>query len=267
MIPTGWSARDGLRLAIHDAGGAGAPFLFQHGLCGDARQTAEAYPRTDAWRRITLECRGHGASEIGARKLDFEVMTDDLAAATEGVEAPFVAGGISMGAALALRLALARPERVRALVLVRPAWGPGRAGANLAPNVEVGELLARLPAADARAAFAKSATARRLEATSPDNLASLSGFFDRKPQDDTARLLREMGSADLGATAADLARLRAPALVCGSRDDEIHPLGLARELAAAIPGAHFVELPPKGSGRTAHMDALRAAIAAFLGEI
>jgi pimeloyl-ACP methyl ester carboxylesterase len=52
--------RDGVALRVDDGGGPGTPVVFQHGLCGDARQTAEVFPPDPAFRRRTLACRGHG---------------------------------------------------------------------------------------------------------------------------------------------------------------------------------------------------------------
>lgn len=267
MIPTGWIARDGVQLAVHDAGGPGTPVLFQHGLCGDARQTAEAFPALPGWRRVTLECRGHGASEPGKPRLSLALLADDLAAQAERLGPPVVAGGISMGAALALRLAVTRPGLIRALVLVRPAWGVGPAGPNLAPNAEVGDLLTHLPPDAARARFAAGATAARLAQAAPDNLVSLMGFFDRRPRDETARLLRELATDDSGLTAANLGALRLPVLVCATGEDAIHPAALAEDLAARIPGARLARLPPKGRDKTAHLAALHAEITAFLKEL
>ena len=40
MTQTGWLRRDGLNLAVHGGGSDGPPMIFQHGLCGDARQVA-----------------------------------------------------------------------------------------------------------------------------------------------------------------------------------------------------------------------------------
>lgn len=265
MTPTGWLIRDGLRLAVHDAGGPGAPVVFQHGLCGDARQTAEAFPGVPGFRRVTLDCRGQGASEMG--DVSLAAFADDVAALAERLTPPLVMGGISMGAAITLRLAVTRPDLVCGLILVRPAWGAEPAPPNMAPNAEVAALLARLPPAAARAAFAASATARRLAAEAPDNLASLTGFFDRAPLADTARLLNVISADGPGVTEADVAALRLPALVCGCAEDAIHPLPLARHLAGLIPGARFAELPPKGRDKPAHLAALHAAIAAFLKEV
>jgi hypothetical protein len=42
-------------LNVNDAGGVGLPVIFQHGLCGDAQQTIEAFPSDLRFRRITIE--------------------------------------------------------------------------------------------------------------------------------------------------------------------------------------------------------------------
>lgn len=256
--------RGGLSLAVDDAGGAGKPVIFQHGLGGDARQTEEALPSHPALRRITLECRGHGRSPAGAASI--ALFAEDVAALVESLPRPVALGGISMGAAIALRLAVTRPGMVAALVLVRPAWIAGPAPPNMAPVAEVAALLARLPADEARVAFASSEMARRLAAEAPDNLASLDGYFDREPREETARLLAAIAADGPGITEDQIAALRLPTLVCGSEEDAIHPMPVAERLAALIPGAWLVRLPPKGRDRAAHFAALHAAISAFLRE-
>jgi pimeloyl-ACP methyl ester carboxylesterase len=266
MTPTGWLDRDGLRLAVHDAGGAGLPVVFQHGLCGDVRQVTEAFPSDAAFRRVSLECRGHGASGTGD-DLSIATFAGDVAALAETLPGPVVLGGISMGAAIALRLAVLRPDLMRALILVRPAWDVQAAPPNMAPNAEAGALLARLEPKAARVAFAAGDTARRLAVDAPDNLASLTGFFDRRPQKVTARLLSAISADGPGVTVAEVAALRLPVLVCGTPEDAVHPLALARGLADRIPRASFVVLPPKGRDKPAHIAALHAAIRLFLKEL
>jgi pimeloyl-ACP methyl ester carboxylesterase len=265
MTPTGWLERDGLRLAVHDAGGAGLPVVFQHGLCGDAGQVIEAFPPDPAFRRVSLECLGHGASDAGE---DFSIagFAADAATLAETLPGPVVLGGISMGAAIALRLAVVRPDLVQALILVRPAWDVQAAPPNMEPNAEVGGLLTRLDPDAARAAFAAGDTARRLAVEAPDNLASLMGFFDRRPQEVTARLLSAIAADGPGVTAAEVAALRLPVLVCGTAEDAVHPLALARRLAGMIPTSSCVVLPPKGRDKPAHIAALHRAIRTFLKE-
>ena len=248
------------------------PVVIQHGLCGDARQTAEALPDALGFHRITLECRGHGASDAGDT-FSIGIFTEDLAALIETLPAPVVVGGISMGAAIATRLAITRPDLVRGLILVRPAWVAEAAPSNMAPNAEVGDLLAALPALPAlparaaRAAFAASATAATLALTAPDNLASLMGFFAREPLAVTAALLTRISADGPGISEDDLRALTIPALVCSTAQDAIHPAALAAQLAQLIPNAELIELPRKGRDKPAHLAALHAAMTRFLQEI
>ena len=132
---------------------------------------------------------------------------------------------------------------------------------------EVQALLARLPANQAREVFAASATARQLAAEAPDNLASLMGFFNRSPQAETARLLTAISADGPGISPADLAALTLPVLVCATSEDAIHPGADAEGLAALIPQARLVHLPPKGRDKPAHLAALAAAMRQFLKEI
>ncbi|MBE7185981.1 MAG: alpha/beta hydrolase [Methylobacterium mesophilicum] len=258
--------RDGLALAAYDAGGAGLPVVFQHGLCGDVKQTAEAFPDSPAFRLVTLECRGHGRSGTDGRH-SIATFADDVAALVEYLDlAPVVIGGISMGAAIAIRLAVTRPERVRGLILARPAWVADAAPENMQPNAEVGALLERLPPDEAQAVFARSETFGRLAALSPDNLQSLQGFFSREPLAVTASLLRAIAADGPGIAEAELAALRIPALVLGTTEDVIHPIADAERLAALIPGARFARLTPKGRDRTAYVTDFHRALRAFLQE-
>lgn len=258
--------RAGLRLAVHDTGGDGSAVVLQHGLCGDAAQTAELFLDDPRWRWLTLECRGHGKSEAGDRAgFSIAAFADDLAALIEARRLPpVVLGGISMGAALALRLAVRRPALVRALVLARPAWVTGPGPDNMAPNAEVGDLLGRFDAAKARDIFARSATARRLAREAPDNLASLERFFDRTPQDVTAALLTAIPRDGPGVSAGEVRALDVPALVIGHGRDLVHPFSHAEALAGLVPGARLVAITPKATDRARHVAEVRAALRAFL---
>ena len=261
--------RAGLPLAVHDSGSGRLPFVFQHGLCGDAGQTAEACPDDTAIRLLTLECRGHGASPAGAiEQLSIATFADDVIALIESSAlAPVVLGGISMGAAIALRIAVLRPELVRALVLARPAWVLESAPANMRPNAEVGELLQREAPDRARALFEQSPTAQRLAAEAPDNLASLRSFFSREPLAVTAALLMQISADGPGVDEAQVRALAVPALVLGCAADAIHPLADAQRLAALLPRGRFIEVTPKAVSREAYVADLHAAISAFIHEV
>jgi pimeloyl-ACP methyl ester carboxylesterase len=257
--------RGGALLKIFDRG-QGPAVVFQHGLGGDEAQVAQTFPGSLPCRRLTLECRGHGRSSLGGKRpFSFAMFADDIVVAAEqaGIER-FVAGGISMGAGLALRLAIRHPDRVSGLLLVRPAWAFSAAPENLAPIAEVARLVRSHPLAEARANFERSQTAVRLKVEAPDNLNSLLGYFDRPDILRFAEVLEDISSDGPGVSEQDAAALAIPTLVIGNALDAIHPLPMAQALAAAIPGAAFRIVTPKASDKNRHFAEVQAAIAAFL---
>lgn len=259
---------DGTRLNV-DRTGEGTPVVFQHGLCGDAGQTQEAFPDEAGFCRITVEARGHGGSQPGPlERLSISTFADDIASYIEtSLTAPVVIGGISMGAAIALRLAVKRPDLVKALILARPAWVTAAAPDNMAPNAEVGRLLQTLPPDEAKAAFLAGPTGQRLAGEAPDNLASLTGFFARQPIAVTAALLTAISNDGPGVTDEEVSRIAVPTLVIGHDHDVIHPIAYARELAERIPAARFVQITPKTESRTHYVADFRHAMSTFLKEL
>lgn len=265
------------RQSFHRAGltfsvarqGEGPAFVFQHGLCGAAGQTMEVFPAETGWLGLTLECRGHGQSEAGDPGLfSLATFADDLAAfiANTG-EAPVVLGGISMGAALSLRLAVTRPDLVRGLVLARPAWIAEPGPKNLAPNREVARLLAAHPPEEALRRFDASPLAARLAREAPDNLASLRSFFAREPIAVTRSLLGAIAADGPGISREQIAAIRIPALVIGHTHDAIHPLAMAEELTALVPTARLAAITAKALDPAAYRAGFRAALSAFLKEM
>ncbi|MFV0384803.1 alpha/beta fold hydrolase [Paracoccus sp. (in: a-proteobacteria)] len=253
--------RDGLRLSVAQGPGSGPVALFQHGLCGDSAQTMEVMPHEDV-TAVTLECRGHGRSDAGdPAGYGIARFADDVAALAETLGTPRFVGGISMGAAIAARLAVLRPDLVRALVLARPAWVTEPAPENMVPNAEVGHLLTQ-PGQTVQA-FRNSPTGQRLAAQAPDNLTSLSGFFAREPRDVTSALLTRISADGPGIAGDDLRALNIPCLIVATDEDAIHPLSHAQHLARLIPDARLVTITPKSRDRAAYAAEFRAALQHF----
>ena len=259
--------RDGLALALHVQEGEGPIVFFQHGLCGDAAQPASVFP--EGARLAVLDCRGHGESPAGAvGSFSIATFADDvLAAMATFSDGPVIVGGISMGAAIAMRIACLAPQRVAGLVIARPAWSTHPAPSNMTPNLEVGLMLQQPASADEVNVFLTSATGQMLAAEAPDNLASLNGFFHRQPRDVTSELLTRISRDGPGVTEAQLSSLSVPALVIGHGEDVVHPMAHARHLAGLIPGARLVEIPPKTRGREAYEAGFRDALSRFIQEI
>ncbi|MDR6902389.1 alpha/beta fold hydrolase [Rhizobium miluonense] len=257
--------RGDAELAIYE-NGQGLPVVFQHGLGGDEAQVAQNVPASAGIHRLTLECRGHGASSLGnARPFSIHMFAKDVLAATAeyGFDR-FIVGGISMGAAIALHLAHHHANRVAGLVLVRPAWTFEASPDNLAPIRAVAALIRSHPIEEAKRRFVSSEIGRRIAAEAPDNFSSLLGYFDRPDALAFASVLADIAADGPDVPQAEAATLAVPTLVIGSRHDAIHPLSCAQTLANVIPGASFVEATAKAIDKGRHFAEVQDAIAHFL---
>jgi pimeloyl-ACP methyl ester carboxylesterase len=132
-------------LAI-DSAGAGAPLVLLHGVGTSKTIWSRALPRLAERRRaLAPDLPGFGASAPAGHGFDLARVADALAdGLAPHVEAPFDLVGNSLGGAVAVVLALHRPELVHRLVLVAPA---GFAPYPAAVARAVGEIGARLTAA------------------------------------------------------------------------------------------------------------------------
>jgi pimeloyl-ACP methyl ester carboxylesterase len=188
-----------------------------------------------------------------------ERYADFLEALVEGATPPVGIAGFSMGGYAALALMARKPAPVRALALVDSRASAdddaGRAkrdeaiaavrasGSAAAADAMLDKLLS--PEARRKADVAERVK-RMILRQKPETLASdLAAMRDRP---DRTQLLAELG---------------VPALVVSGELDAIIPTGPARDMASAIPGARYVEIP--GAGHASPIERPKA-VAAALGD-
>lgn len=123
---SGFLDRDGERLAWRRIRGAGPTVVWLGGFRSDmtgtkAQALADAAP-AGGWSFLRFDYSAHGASSgdwleatIGRWKADALAVIDELS------DGPLVLVGSSMGGWMACLAAIARPERLHALVLIAPA--------------------------------------------------------------------------------------------------------------------------------------------------
>jgi pimeloyl-ACP methyl ester carboxylesterase len=248
--------------------GAGTAFIFQHGLGGDTAQPVGTLAPPTGVRLLAFDCRGHGETPVGdAARLTFETMAGDWVALMDhlGLQAA-VAGGISLGAALALHVALQHPARVRAVVLVRPAWLDGALPeANRSLYGVIAGLIREQGLQQAAETFTASPVLTALRTESPAAAeAFLRQFESAQAETAVARLQRL--PADVPHPREEWAKLRVPALVVACRDDRLHRFEVAEALAAGLPGARLVEAASRHTDPAHHKQDVQRAVEAFLSE-
>jgi 3-oxoadipate enol-lactonase len=110
----------GQSLYYEDTGGDGLPLVLGHGFLMDLEMFAPQVRALGGARRIiTWDQRGHGRTDSTSEAFTYWDSAEDLAALLDhvGVQRAVV-GGMSQGGFVALRFALAHPERTAGLVLI-----------------------------------------------------------------------------------------------------------------------------------------------------
>lgn len=113
---------NGVRIYWEIAGEVGDPLVLVHGSWGDHQNWASVAPALSrSFRVLTYDRRGHSLSERPAGQGSVRDDVADLAALLEELQhAPAHVVGNSFGASIVLRLAAARPELFRSLIVHEP---------------------------------------------------------------------------------------------------------------------------------------------------
>ncbi len=246
------------------------PVLMLHGLGGDSGQLWP-YAGGDAARsRLAPDLRAHGATQlVGPRgSFTFGGLTRDLAALLDRLRfPPAVVVGMSMGAGVAVRLALHQPFRVRGLVLIRPAWLDVGPPVNLRPLIQAGRLLRRHGARAGLARFVATAEYGRVLEQSPAAAASLvAQFHAPHAVRRSIRLIQLPRSAPLRQV-RDLRRIGVPAVVVGAPSDPPHPFEIDRIWASALPVSRLVAAPARDADPAGYQACLTGACGQLIGQV
>jgi pimeloyl-ACP methyl ester carboxylesterase len=256
---------DAPRLHV-DREGAGLLVVLAHGFAGSARNFGpQARALRSRFRVIRYDARGHARSEAPD---DPSAYTPETFAGDLGrvIDAPAAAvGGLSMGAATALRFALAHPERERGVILAAFPAGASAAGGIAAQATAFADAIERdgLDAAGERFAWGPTS------GLDPGAARLVRQGFLEHPPHGLVHTLRGVlaNQPSVEELAPSLGALAVPVLVIvGDRDRG--SLAPSRALAAALPSAHLVVVP--GAGHIVNLEqpaAFNAALSTFLDRV
>jgi 2-succinyl-6-hydroxy-2,4-cyclohexadiene-1-carboxylate synthase len=246
--------------AIHvERRGAGPRLVLVHGFTQTGRSWAAiAADLAVDHEVVTVDAPGHGASAPAVGGLA------DGAEALVDAAGPGVYIGYSMGARYVLRAALARPDAIRAAVLLGANPGIEDAAERSARRAS-DEALAAAVEADGVDAFLERWLAQPLFASLPSSAADVA---DRR-RNTAAGLASSLRVAGTGAEPdvwTDLGRIGQPLLVLAGADDAKF-VAIGRRLAAAV-GANARFETVAAAGHAAHLEqpaAFVAIVRAWLG--
>lgn len=260
----------GCRLA-YDVAGSGPPVLLVQGVGvhgpGWAPQVAGLESR---FRCLSFDNRGIGRSQPRGERLSVERMAEDARALMEqeGWTSAHVVGH-SLGGLVALHLALSARPLVRSLALLCTFARGGDATRPSAFMLWAG-LRSRVGTRRSRRrAFLEIVMPREMLAACDRELLAerLAPLFGHDLADHPPIELEQLGAArayDCSGRLGELSGL--PTLVLSAAHDPISPPSVGRALAAAIPGARFVEWDDASHGAPIqHADRLNALLLEHLG--
>ena len=243
--------------------------LLLHGLGADRRQSIDLLSPAvraasgDDELIIAPDVRAHGGFlEVGS-PADFEIdrLADELADAvhrqvmdatgeTLDASAPITVAGISMGAAIALRIALLGLLPIERAVFIRPSFDDRSLPDNLRAFPVIGQLLVDAGPGGAEE-FRERTVFRRVADESPAGGKGLLAQFNAPDAARRAMRLIEIPRNRAFRSDAELAELAARgirSLVVGAPRDPVHPLAIAEHWAGAL-SAPLGMLPARDDGQ------------------
>jgi 2-succinyl-6-hydroxy-2,4-cyclohexadiene-1-carboxylate synthase len=257
-----------VRWAVSDQG-SGHPLLLLHGFTGTSAAWDEHGTELAARFRVVVPCLpGHGGTVASAGTMSVEATADALATLLRERDAvPAHVIGYSLGARVALRLAVTHPDVVDRLVLESASAGLPSESERAARRAADEALAARLEA-DGIEAFVDDWEQNPVFASqaslAPDRAARIRAMRLGNDPAGLAASLREAGQGAMEPLFDRLATVTAPTLVIAGEVDTIgRPR--AERVAAAITGARLAIVT--GVGHAPHdeaPDAFRHLVVEFL---
>ena len=255
----------GIEMATVDRG-SGPPLLLVHGFPLDhSMWNAQIEALSADYRVIAPDLRGFGRSEVTPGKVTMQQLADDLAALLErlGVEEPVVFCGLSMGGYVAWQFWRRHRARVRGLILC-DTRAVADTAEQAAGRLAMADRVVREGPAPLVAGMMPKLFARGAVEADHEVVESLRRVMLGSDPEGIAAAGR--GMAERPDVTATLSRIDCPSLVIVGQLDAISTVEEMRRIAAAIPGARFVEIA--GSGHMSPMEKpaeVSGAIADFLG--
>ena len=200
----------------------------------------------DRYSLVTIDNRGIGRSSSVAPPTIEDMAADVLAVADAERLDRFHLAGHSMGGVIAQQVALTAPSRILSLALLCT-FLTGRQGTMIAPSKLITAIRSRLGTRRMRRrAFVELVMPPAFLATHDrDRLcADLGALFGRDLADSPPIVMQQLRAMGRHDTSARLSALEGiPTLVISAEHDCIARPKYGRALAAAIPGARYVEIP------------------------
>lgn len=243
--------------------GEGIPFLYLHGLGDNLEFAFDTYQRAEGIKLIALDQRGHGNSTHDFTSMSFDKLASDAIAFMDylGIT-KFYVGGLSMGAGVALNIAVHETERILGLILLRSS------STDKPMKKEVRQWFRTvseyLPLQGGRQLFIGNPVFSSMNEIYPRAVDTFSRYFDDKASIKYFQKFIDMSNDAPIKNKEELVSLSIPVLVLSNSEDVIHPLDYSLFYKNNINQAVYFELTPKTISVKKHQQELNTYINNFI---
>ncbi len=250
---------------IHDIG-EGRLLVFQHGLTADHQQIAGLISPPEACRLISITCPGHGSTgHVTQSDLGFDAYADHIIKiVSERGYKKAVFGGLSMGAGIALNIALRYPEYCEGLILLRPAW----LSDPMPENLTILNIAADyIQLARGKQVFMNNTSLDNIFGSLTTARDSLLGIFspDQHPQINMA--IQHMYRDRPYVVTEDLDKITQKCLIIANHDDPLHPFDMAETLARRIKSARLEIIVSRYINHAVHKNQVQKLVEEFMNSL
>lgn len=239
--------------------------MFLHGLGASRAQAQAAVAAVEGVESLTIDAPAHGGSAASTVPLNFGAFANAVIDVLDRFDIDTaIFGGISMGAGISLRIARDFPDRVSALVLVRPAWTDRPARPHLDIVADIGAWVTSHGVGGARKLLSLDERHQLMVECEPLAAASVANAIDGVARTGRPDVLSAMVDSSPVDDMGELADVGQPTIVISTEHDRLHPVPIAEAVAAALPNATSLLAPPRYLEPEAHQGFLTHAFNSFI---
>jgi len=242
--------------------GKGTPIVFQHGLGSNIEQPKKLLKSLEGIQFISLDCPGHGKSPLIDRSPSFDYYADEVIRLLDvlKIEKAYF-GGISMGAGISLNIAIRYPDRVKGLILVRPAWLDQPSPDNLKILLKAAELI---PSSNGQKEFEQIPDFQNIKNSIPNAAKSIFGVFSNTQRPEIPQVLKRMINNVPFSNLEKIKTIQKPCIILANEDDPLHPFGMAEEIHQRISGSKLYKVTSRYLDDPMHNKEVRDLIKKFI---
>lgn len=246
----------------YEVSGEGKPLIFLHGLGGCIKQIKDIYQPIEGIQLIVIDQKAHGNSRGCFASITFDNLASDVIAIADILHIKeFIIAGISMGAAVSLKVLLNYPDRVTKAFLIRNAWINKPMKQEF---IHLYDTTANYLRDKDKVGFINSAEFISLQKTSIETANSFIRFFSEEAALIYYHKFHILPKLQPFSSFEELHQIQKDVTILSNHHDPIHPFAYGEILHTHIQNSRFYEIASKSIDRNIHITQINHYLKMFL---